>query len=380
MMSAPGRGSALLRGSYRVCTQCARPAPRPRIATTTRTTPRASAVLPLASRRYYSAEPATAQQTPTTPESTPTPPTTTTITPSTDPNPETALYLIKSSLILTRPPLLTREQTPFESAFYFYQKRLNERLTAPFRRQFYFKQDTAADLDFRIKLAERHGVPAKDIGRYNPRGRMAWNDELLTGSTTSDPAELVNKLLADAEVRVSEDGEPIAPEERVPVERPAPRRSEADEKGDVRRLDRAMERTLYLVVRREWEEVVEGVKKKEAVWEFPTGLVQTQETLHEAAARVITESAGVNMNTWVVGRVPVAHHVVKPVVDEAGGTTVVDRGTKTFFLKGRIMTGQADLAGNKHGLTDFKWLTREELQEVLPEEYYRSVRGMMDLR
>ncbi|EAQ91246.1 hypothetical protein CHGG_03181 [Chaetomium globosum CBS 148.51] len=362
MMSAPGRGSALLRGSYRVCTQCARPAPRPRIATTARTVPRASAVLPLASRRYYSAEPATAQQTTTTPESTPTPPTTTTITPSTDPNPETALYLIKSSLILTRAPLLTREQTPFESAFYFYQKRLNERLTAPFRRQFYFKQDTAADLDFRIKLAERHGVPAKDIGRYNPRGRMAWNDELLTGSTTSDPAELVNKLLADAEVRVSEDGEPIAPEERVPVERPAPRRSEADEKGDVRRLDRAMERTLYLVVRREWEEVVGGVKKK-----------------REAAARVITESAGPNMNTWVVGRVPVAHHVVKPVVGE-DGTTVVDRGAKTFFLKGRIMTGQADLAGNKHGLTDFKWLTREELQEVLPEEYYHSVRGMMDLR
>lgn len=118
-------------------------------------------------------------------------------------------------------------------------------------------------------------MPAKDIGRYNPRGRMAWNDELLTGSTTSDPAELVNRLLADAEVRVSEDGEPIAPEERVPVERPAPRRSEADEKGDVKRLDRAMDRTLYLVVRRE------GGKGEEAVWEFPTGLVPTEETLHE---------------------------------------------------------------------------------------------------
>ena len=85
------------------------------------------------------------------------------------------------------------------------------------------------------------------------------------------------------------------------------------------------------------------------------------------------------MNTWIVGRVPVAHHVVKPVVGE-DGTTVVERGEKTFFLKGRIMTGQADLTGNKHGLTDFKWLTREELQEVLPEDYYHSVRGMMDLR
>ncbi|KAH6849975.1 39S mitochondrial ribosomal protein L46-domain-containing protein [Chaetomium sp. MPI-CAGE-AT-0009] len=367
MMSAPGRGSALLRGSYRVCTQCARSAPRPRIATTTTTAPRASALLPLASRRYYSAEPATAQT--TTPESTPPPPGTT--TPSTAPNPN--LYRIKSAVILTRAPLLTREQTPFESAYYFYQKRLNERLTAPFRRQFYFKQDTAADLDYRIKLAERHGVPAKDIGRYNPRGRMAWNDELLTGSTTSDPAELVERLLADAEVRVSEDGEPIAPEERVPVERPAPRRTEADEKGDVKRLDRAMDRTLYLVVKRE------GAKGEEGVWEFPTGPVPTDEALHETAARILTESAGPNMNTWIVGRVPVAHHVVKPVLGD-DGTSVVSRGEKVFFLKGRIMTGQADLTGNKHGLTDFRWLTREELEKVLPADYYHSVRNMMELR
>ena len=41
---------------------------------------------------------------------------------------------------------------------------------------------------------------------------------------------------------------------------------------------------------------------------------------------------------------------------------------------------QADLAGNKHGLTDFQWLTHEELKGVLPEDYYRSVRGMMELR
>ncbi|KAJ4304194.1 hypothetical protein N0V88_001806 [Collariella sp. IMI 366227] len=280
-------------------------------------------------------------------------------------------YRIKAGVILTRAPLLTREETPFESAFYLYQKRLNERLVAPFRRQFYYKQDTAADLDFRIKLRERHGVPAKDIGRYNPRSRMAWNDEVLVGSNTGSPEVTMEKLLADAEVRVSEDGEPIAPEERVPVERPVPRRTEADEKNDVKRLDRAMDRTLYLVVRRG-----EG---ENAVWEFPAGAVPTDETLHETAPRVLAESAGVNMNTWIVGRVPVAHHVVKPVLGE-DGTSVVSRGEKVFFLKGRIMAGQADLAGNKHGLTDFQWLTQEELKQVLTFEYYHSVRNMMELR
>ncbi|KAL2258097.1 hypothetical protein VTK26DRAFT_8733 [Humicola hyalothermophila] len=361
MMSAPGRGSALLRSSQRVCYQCARsPA-------TTISRP----ALPLSTRRYYAAE-AAAAPTPSQPsQPIPPPPVTTSQKPAADPT----HYRIKSGVILTRPPLLTREQTPFESAFYLYQKRLNERLTAPFRRAFYYKQDTAADLDFRIKLRERHGVPAKDIGRYNPRGRMAWNDEVLVGSTTSSPEEVYNRLLADAEVRVSEDGEPIPPEERVPVERPMPRRTEADEKNDVRRLDRKLDRTLYLVVRRE----VADKDKKTNVWEFPTGVVPTDEALHETAARVLAESAGVNMNTWIVGRVPVAHHVVRPVLGE-DGSSLVKRGEKVFFLKGRIMAGQADLTGNKHGLTDFKWLTQEELQEVLHPQYYRSVKGMMDPR
>lgn len=85
------------------------------------------------------------------------------------------------------------------------------------------------------------------------------------------------------------------------------------------------------------------------------------------------------MNTWIVGRAPIAHHIVKPVLGE-DGASVVQRGEKTFFLKGRIMAGQADLSGNKLGLTDFNWLTREELQEVLSERYYHSVRNMMELR
>lgn len=184
-------------------------------------------------------------------------------------------YHIRSGLILTRPPLLTREQTPFESAFYLYQKRLNERLSAPFRRAFYFRQDTAADLDWRLKHQEREGVAGRDIGRYKSRGRLSWNDELLIGSATSDPAQVVEKLVQDAEMRVSEDGEVIAPEDRVKLERPRPRRTEADENGDVRRLDRALDQTLYLVVRRG--------KGESATWGFPTGAVKTDEALHEVS-------------------------------------------------------------------------------------------------
>jgi large subunit ribosomal protein L46 len=81
------------------------------------------------------------------------------------------------------------------------------------------------------------------------------------------------------------------------------------------------------------------------------------------------------MNTWMVGRVPVAHLIEKPVYSEDG--SLKERGDKIFFLKGRIMAGQADLSNNPYGYVDFKWLAKEELAEALTPEYYRSVWNMM---
>ncbi|EFY90220.1 hypothetical protein J3458_007226 [Metarhizium acridum] len=294
-----------------------------------------------------------------------------TITPSPDaaappPARATPPYDVRSGLILTRPPLLTRKLHPFENAFFFYQKRLEERLNTPFITSIYFKPDTARRLDWSLKVGERHGTVAKDIGVYNGKGSKAWDDELKVGDQLSSQESVLNSLLKDAEARVSDDAEIIAAEDVVPVERPVDRETEADRKGDVKRLDRQLDRTLYLVV-----------KGKDG-WMFPADVVSRDENLHEAAQRVLDQAAGVNMNTWIVGRVPVAH-VVKQPVQTADGT-VQTRGQKTFFLKGRIMAGQADLKGNPFGYTDFKWLTREELEKELSPEYFRGVRNMMSDR
>jgi large subunit ribosomal protein L46 len=171
---------------------------------------------------------------------------------------------------LTRAPLLSRELTPFESSFFLYQKRLNERLSAAFRRRFYFRPDTAADLDWIVKVRERRGTAGRDIGVYDPRGPLSWNDELLVGSRISDRRKLLNTLLRDAEIRVSEDGEMLSKDDRVPVEQPQPRRTQADENNDVKRLDRALDRTLYFVV-----------QDREGSWRFPTTFLEKDENLHE---------------------------------------------------------------------------------------------------
>ncbi|KAI1132925.1 39S mitochondrial ribosomal protein L46-domain-containing protein [Nemania abortiva] len=275
-----------------------------------------------------------------------------------------AEYRIKSGVILTRAPLVTRALTPFENAFFFYQKRLNERLVLPFRHTFYFKKDTALDLDWRIKFKERGRIAAKELGRYYAQGRNAWNDELLVGSTLSNEERIRQILLKDAELRVTEDGEEAPPEEIVPVEQPMDRITEADKTNDIRRLDRALDRTLYLIVQR-----------TDGKWQFPTEDVPTDENLHETAARALQLAAGVNMNTWMVGRVPVAHLVKQPMFNE--DTSLKQRGEKIFFHKGRIMAGQADLKDNKMGLKDFNWLTKEELKTKLDWDYFHAVRNMM---
>ncbi|KAF4121342.1 large subunit ribosomal protein L46, partial [Geosmithia morbida] len=289
---------------------------------------------------------------------------TATTTPAEAPASASAPYDIRSGLILTRPPIITPRQHPFESAFYFYQKRLEERLNSPFIPSIYFKPDTPRRMEWDLKIREREGSVAKELGVYHGKGSTAWQDELKVGDDLSSPDSMLSSLLRDAEVRVSEDAEVIPAEDVTPVELPASRETEADRKNDVRRLDRKLDRTLYLVV-----------KGPDGNWAFPADVVPAGENLHECAQRVIDQAAGVNMNTWIVGRVPVAH-----VIDQTAASAKDGKIQKTFLLKGRIMAGQANIKGNPFGYTDFQWLTREELEKELPPAYFKGVRNMMSDR
>lgn len=58
-------------------------------------------------------------------------------------------------------------------------------------------------------------------------------------------------------------------------------------------------------------------------------------------------------------------------------TALVD-GEKTFFMKARILAGQADLsiAQNKN-IEDFKWVSKEELESLVAPEYWLKVKNML---
>ena len=197
---------------------------------------------------------------------------------ATTPSPDTAApvypvvkptYTINAGVVLSRPPQITRDLHPFEKAYHFYQRRLNERLALPFTKYFYFKRGTPADEDWKRKIKERH-TPARDIGKYNAYSPDAWNDELLVGAAESDPAYQAEMLIRDAEETVNATSQDTSKREEIP--RPYPRVTEADEKGDFRSLNRALQRTLYLVV-----------QDKFGHWRFPRSPVEQEETMRLVA-------------------------------------------------------------------------------------------------
>lgn len=224
-------------------------------------------------------------------------------------------YRIRAGVILSRPPILTRTPSAFERAFHLYQKRLSERLHAPFAKEFYFRAQQPATIDFNLKFNDRLHVMQREIGRHRQtqpagsvgaqdrltrRGRDAWDDEALmdVGELYSDPTYIRERLYTEAESRVSEDGEQLEFDDRLRIERPLGRETEADLSGDQTRLDRALDRTLYLVVKKFWHHQW-GAHK----WAFPMSDVRPDEGLHEVscpfllAIRMAKDTVGTDQTT-----------------------------------------------------------------------------------
>lgn len=86
------------------------------------------------------------------------------------------------------------------------------------------------------------------------------------------------------------------------------------------------------------------------------------------------------MNTWVVGNMPIGHRTfMYPPQPRSIHQDQSDRelGEKTFYMKARIMAGQADLKGNKFGLEDFVWLAKDEIQGKVEKNVWNRVKNIL---
>ena len=197
-------------------------------------------------------------------------------------------YTLKAGVVVSRPPLITPDSHPFETAYHLYQRRLNE-----------------------------------------------------TGDDSGDPQRVLEQLV-DEEGRSSE----FTPEGGDSKTSGLKRETEADKKNDQQSLERSLSRTLYLLVN-----TGEKVLKNED-WVFPTGVLEHTEGLREAAKRVLDETCGANSDK-------------------------TDKTEKTFFMKARIFAGQADVRQEMKAYQDFKWLSKEEIQEKVAPSYWSRIKDML---
>ncbi|KAI5124065.1 hypothetical protein M0805_003892 [Coniferiporia weirii] len=234
-------------------------------------------------------------------------------------------------VLLNRSPILTRTPGKFEREFYRYQQRIQRALHNPFPYEFYFKQGSLLEAQF-----------TRDEIR---RERRAFGEDFVKDA--KDKAA----LLMNVETTGEED------------EKPMPRRSEADEKRDVKSLDRHGSRNLYLLVK-----APPGDKYE---WRFPKGYVEAGEYLHDAAKRDLHAECGPHINTWVVGRRPVGLFEY----EYEGNADPQYSGEKIFFYKAHIFAGQVQTA--ERSISDFAWLTKEEIESRVSKEYWLGTKDML---
>jgi len=140
------------------------------------------------------------------------------------------------------------------------------------------------------------------------------------------------------------------------------RKTEADEKSDVRSVRRSLERPLHLIVERK----IGGVLH----WDLPTAINQGGgETMRETAERALSASCGPGAKVSVLGNAPWAfykYNYPRKIRDQTG-----KRGEKVFIYKAFFDGG--DICINRDNCNDYKWALREELWDALDKKTRRAL-------
>ncbi|KAJ2835798.1 hypothetical protein FBU31_001526 [Coemansia sp. 'formosensis'] len=230
---------------------------------------------------------------------------------------------VRAGVLLQRDPIVTQPAGKFEEATDRYFDWLQFISADRFPRDFFFKKGSTAE--------------SKWMDQEDARAGEWFFDE-----ASKPVVKSVKRVIhEDDMIEKSEISKPIVINSRETA---------ADATGDERSLERRLDRTLYLVV-----------KSAKGEWTLPQGTVKDEELLHEAARRNLKEMCGGKMSVWMVGNGPVGH-------SKSGEAS-------TFYIKGHILAGQAK--ANEELASEFKWITREEIEKTVSAEYWLAVKDML---
>ncbi|EGW31970.1 uncharacterized protein SPAPADRAFT_61085 [Spathaspora passalidarum NRRL Y-27907] len=256
--------------------------------------------------------------------------------------------VISSTLLLSRNPIITQEPSSFEKQFYKYQNELWRRLMWTFPSWFFFKPGTVAEQKYR-KL-NKPATPDNPNIEF-PRGRpeLRHNRDRRFKQTISVPKSYEDKKGETNAASETDDlARKIVPNSRI---------TEADLKKDLASLERKLSRTLYLIIK----------EKGSNTWKFPNFNVPTNAEevsgLHVVAEEGLYKIGGEKINYFNVSNTPC--HVFNNLQENK----------KEYFIKSHILSG---IFEPQESVAEFNWLSKEELKDVLPAEYYQDVSHLLN--
>ncbi|ORZ07578.1 39S mitochondrial ribosomal protein L46-domain-containing protein [Absidia repens] len=233
---------------------------------------------------------------------------------------------IAASVILTRAPQITRSATPFEQAYFDYKEKNERQTSAVFPQDFYFKKGSVAERRW------KEDVQARDAAMKDPS--VSLTQAIQQQQQQQDTTTTTTTTITGTPIQILD------------------RTTQADKDNDIKKLDRALQHNLYLIV------------KQHQQWQFPQTDLQANEYLHEAAERHLSESCGKDMDVWFVGRQPITFYKQSP-----------SRKEDTEGLKARMYAGQ--VKPNNKDVSDFAWVTKDEMATYLSPDYYKAIKDSL---
>jgi len=135
---------------------------------------------------------------------------------------------------------------------------------------------------------------------------------------------------------------------------PASRKTKEDEINDLKSLNRALDKSLFLVIQD---------KENADSWTLPKMINSNGESLRETAEKALQTFCGENFKAQVIGNAPFIHYNLK--YSPENRETYEVHGEKVFIFKAFFQEGSLPETTKSKQCEDFKWLKREELLETV---------------
>ncbi|OMH79937.1 Glycogen [starch] synthase [Zancudomyces culisetae] len=268
--------------------------------------------------------------------------------------------------IINTPTETSTPHTPdaFEKEYNGYAEWLKYKTRIGLPADFYFKKGSTAEKEYFDRQAASEELNYFDLSTTSKKkqdsatkksnkgqSKQTTVNAVLGDSTKEEGNEIVNELGGG---KMEQDSQEVARKAQdLEIQS---RTTASDVSNDLRSLERKLDRTLYLLVK------YNGSKEKD--WVFPEFDLGQEKSLFKCLVNNVNTQCGGNLDAWIVGRGPIGHFV--------------EKDKKVFFLKAHLLAGSVQL--NKKALSDYVWITKQEIQEHVTGDYWSKVKDMLSSR